>query len=96
MKGYWIGFVNVKKNDEYKKYTDLAKPAIELHGGKFIARGGDYINLEGREYKRLVIVVFDSKKKALECYNSKEYKKALSFLNSENCERLINIVEGIN
>ena len=35
-KGYWIACVNVKKQDEFKKYVDLAGPAVNLHGGKFL------------------------------------------------------------
>ena len=47
-KGYWIACVNVKKQDEFKKYVDLAGPAINSHGGKFLVRGGKVSNIEGR------------------------------------------------
>ena len=39
-KGYWVAFVNVKNKEEYQKYADLTGPAINLHGGKFLVRGG--------------------------------------------------------
>ena len=33
-KAYWVGIVNVKNHDEYKKYTDIAGPAIIASGAK--------------------------------------------------------------
>ena len=94
-KGYWVAFVNVKNKEEYQKYADLAGPAINLHGGKFLVRGGHVEHFEGKNYERIVISVFESSEKAKECYNSKEYQQALGFLNENNSERIINIVDGI-
>ena len=95
-KGYWIALVNVKNKEQYKNYVDLAGPAINLHGGQFLVRGGNVENIEGKNYERIVVSVFDSKEKAKECYNSKEYQKALSFLNDDNSERVIHIVDGLD
>ena len=94
-KGYWVAFVNVRDKEEYQKYVDLAGPAINLHGGKFLVRGGNVENVEGKKYERIVISVFESSEKAKECYNSKEYQQALSFLNDNNSERIIHIVDGL-
>ena len=47
-KGYWVAFVNVKNKEEYQKYVDLAGPAINLHGGRFLIRGGNVENFEGK------------------------------------------------
>ena len=94
-KGYWVAFVNVKNIEEYQKYVNLAGPAIHLHGGKFLVRGGKVENIEGKNFERIVVSVFESSEKAKECYNSKEYQKALSFLNDNNSERIIHIVDGL-
>ena len=94
-KGYWIACVNVKKQDEFKKYVDLADPAINLHGGKFLVRGGNVLNIEGKQYERIVVSVFDSPEKAKECYESKEYQHAYSCLNDEVADRIIHIAEGL-
>jgi len=94
-KGYWVACVNVKNQDEFKKYVDLAGPAVNLYGGKFLARGGKVINIEGKKYERIVLSVFESPKKAQECYQSKEYQKAVSFLNEDIAERIIHIAEGL-
>ena len=95
-KGYRVAFVNVKNKEEYQKYADLAGPAINLYGGKFLVRGGKVDNIEGKNFERIVISVFKSSVKAKECYNSKEYQKALSFLNYNNSERIIHIVDGLD
>ena len=47
-KGYWVALVNVKNKEEYQKYADLAGPAINLHAGKFLVRGGNVENFEGK------------------------------------------------
>tara|TARA_Y100001970_G_scaffold289103_1_gene418413 strand:+ start:1432 stop:1725 length:294 start_codon:yes stop_codon:yes gene_type:complete len=93
-KGYWIAFVNVKNRKEYQKYVDLAGPAVNLYGGKFIVRGGKSLNIEGKKFERIVVSVFESSAKAIECYNSKEYQNALNYLNDNNSERIIHIAEG--
>ena len=95
-KGYWIACVNVKNQDKFKKYVDLAGPAVHLHGGKFLVRGGKVLNIEGKQYERIVVSVFDSSEKAEECYKSKEYQYALSFLNDDIVDRIIHIAEGID
>ena len=46
-KGYWVACVNVKNQDEFKKYVNLAGPTINLHGGKFLVRGNNVYNIEG-------------------------------------------------
>ena len=42
-----------------------------------------------------LLSVFESSAKAKECYNSKEYQKALGYLNDNNSERIIHIVDGL-
>ena len=95
-KGYWVACVNVKNRDEFKKYVDLAGPAINFYGGKFLVRGGKVLNFEGKQYERIVVSVFDSPEKAKECYESKEYQHAYSCLNDEVADRIIHIAEGLD
>ena len=95
-KGYWVAFVNVKNQNKFNKYVDLAGPAINLHGGRFLVRGGKVINIEGKKYERIVVSIFDSTTKAKECYHSKEYQHALSFLDKNVVDRIIHIAEGLD
>ena len=95
-KAYWVGIVNVRNKNEYKKYTDIAGPALLSAGAKILSRGGKIKNLEGREIDRIVIIEFSSMEKAEIFYNSEEYKKGLKFLNLEVADRFLNIAEGID
>jgi len=96
VKGYWVAFVNVINHEEFKKYVNLAGPAIKLHGGTFLARGNNVHNIEGKKFERIVVSMFESVDKANECYNSQEYQKALKYLNDNVAERIIHIVEGLD
>ena len=95
-KAYWVGIVNVKNHDEYKKYTDIAGPALLAVGAKILSRGGKIINLEGKRMNRLVVIEFPSMDHAKNFYNSDEYKKGLKFLNDDVADRFLNIAEGLN
>ena len=94
-KAYWVGTVDVKNQDEYKKYADLAGSALLNAGAKIISRGGKIKNLEGKMINRVIIAEFPSLKDAEKFYNSDEYVSALKYLNSEVCDRSLNIVEGV-
>ena len=94
-KAYWVGTVNVKNQDEYKKYADLAGPALLKAGARILSRGGKIKNLEGKMINRLVIAEFPSLKDAEKFYNSDEYVSALKYLNLEVCDRSLNIAEGV-
>ena len=48
-KAYWIGIVDVKNQEEYKKYADIAGPALINAGAKILSRGGKIKNLEGKK-----------------------------------------------
>ncbi|MEL6533092.1 MAG: DUF1330 domain-containing protein, partial [Pseudomonadota bacterium] len=47
-KAYWVAHVTVTDEAAYAKYAALATQAIEAHGGRFLARGGQAIQKEGR------------------------------------------------
>ena len=52
MGALWIAHVTVTDEDAYKKYAAGATVAIAEHGGEFIARGGRFVQLEGKERAR--------------------------------------------
>ena len=74
----WIAHVQVTDAEAYGKYAALAGPAIVLHGGKFLARGGRYHQLEGTDRPRNVVARFPSLEAAVACYSSPEYQAALA------------------
>ncbi|MEM6375897.1 MAG: DUF1330 domain-containing protein, partial [Pseudomonadota bacterium] len=58
MPALWIAHVSVKDTEAYGEYAKRAGPAIEKHGGRFIARGGRYVQLEGPDRPRNVVARF--------------------------------------
>ena len=92
MGALWIAHVTVTNADAYGKYAELAGPAIAKHGGHFIARGGKFVQLEGRERPRNVVARFPSVEAAVECYHSPEYQEALSHARGAS-ERELMVVE---
>lgn len=77
MAAYMIARVKVTDPEQYEKYKALSPGAIAAHGGKFIARGGETVTLEGEDDgRRIVIVEFPSLEAAKTFYDSPEYKKA--------------------
>jgi uncharacterized protein (DUF1330 family) len=93
MPAYWIGRIHVTDPETYPEYAKRATPAIEKHGGKFLARGGDHRTFEGRDWERNVVVEFPSLDDAVTCYNSPEYAEALAFA-KQSAERDLCVVEG--
>ena len=92
MPALWIAHVTVTDDEAYGKYAALAAPAIAKHGGQFIARGGRFVQLEGRERPRNVVARFESLEAAEACYRSPEYQEALSHAQGAS-ERELVIVE---
>ena len=78
MTALWIAHVEVTDAEAYGKYAALAGPAIAKHGGVFLARGGRYKQLEGRDRPRNVVARFPSFEAAVGCYESPEYQAALA------------------
>lgn len=94
MPAYWIGHIHITDAEEYGKYAQLAGPAIEKHGGRFLARGGKHMTLEGEDFARNVVVEFASLDAAVACYNSPDYQEALAFA-KRGATRNLCIVEGV-
>ena len=92
MPALWIAHVTVTDDEAYGKYAKLAGPAIAKHGGAFIARGGRFVQLEGKERPRNVVARFPSVEAAEACYHSDEYQAALNHARGAS-ERELVIVE---
>ena len=93
-KAYWIAFVTVTDADAYAGYQQHAPAAFAKFGAEFLVRGGDAETLEGDEWQRHVVIVFNSRAEALACYRSPEYQKAREH-RSGACFANIVIVDGL-
>ena len=75
MSGFAIFNIDIKRPKEYKEYVEKVKPIAERYGGEYIVRGGESTIVEGSwAYPRTVVIKFPSYEKALEWYDSEEYK----------------------
>lgn len=92
MPALWIAHVTVTDDAAYGRYAALAGPAIAEHGGVFLARGGRFVQLEGKERPRNVVARFPSLEAAEACYHSQAYQAALDHARGAS-EREFLIVE---
>lgn len=77
MAAYIIAQVNVTDMEQYKKYTAVTPGIIEKHGGRFLARGGETVALEGEPPAgRVVVLEFPTLEQAKAFYNSEDYAAA--------------------
>ncbi len=93
MVAYWIAHVTVTDEAVYGEYVKLASQAVQSHGGRFLARGGRHVTFEGTDHARNVVAEFPSFEAAVGCYESPEYKEALTYA-SRSSTRHLSIVEG--
>ena len=95
MSAYIIAKINVTNPDQYKEYTKATPGIIEKFGGRFLARGGEIMTLEGPEENlRIVLVEFPTLEKAREFYHSKEYGEAKKLRRGAATASFV-VVEGI-
>lgn len=93
-KGYWIARVDVRDAERYKDYVAAAKPAFEKYGATFLARGGDFVELEGQARMRNVVIEFPSLQAAVDCHASPEYQMAAK-IRQEVADAEMVVVEGV-
>lgn len=94
MSAYLIARVDVTDWDRYREYMRHTPRVIERFGGRFIARGGETITVEGPpETQRVVVIEFASFQQAKAFYDSPEYKRIKEFRNGAGSAQFV-IVDG--
>ncbi len=95
MPAYVIGEIEITNASAYEEYKKAVGPVLQKFGGKFLARGGKVVCLEGGwDPKRLVIVEFESMERALAWYNSPEYAPVKAMRKAASIGNQL-IVEGL-
>ncbi len=94
MSALWIAHVTVTDKEAYAKYAALATKAIEQGGGQILARGGRYVQFEGVDRSRNVVIRYPSVEAAEAVYNSDLYQQALRHAKGAS-EREVVIVEEL-
>ena len=93
-KGYWIAHIDVNDLKSYEDYIKANAKAFSHYGGRFLVRGGSYQAVEGKGRQRNIVIEFNSYQKALDCYNSPEYKSARDLRLPPAAEGDLIILEG--
>jgi uncharacterized protein (DUF1330 family) len=95
MTAYVIVDIDVHDPVGYEEYKKLAPAAVELYGGKYIARGGKTETLEGDwSPSRLVILQFESSEQARKWLNSEEYREARGMRHRTAQSQMV-VIEGV-
>ena len=77
MPAYVVVDIDVTDPVRYDAYKQMAPPAIAAYGGKYLARGGRTVPLEGGwQPSRLVILEFENAERAKAWIDSPEYAPA--------------------
>ena len=76
-KGYIIAQIDVTNPQQYAEYAKLSPGIISQFGGRFLARAGRTVTLEGAPARsRVVIVEYPSFERAQSFFSSTEYQQA--------------------
>ena len=94
MPAYLIVEIDVTDPAAYEPYKKAASESIARHGGKYIARGGKTVSLEGAPPKRVVILEFPSLDAAKGFYESPDYQAAIALRKKATASSRMYIVEG--
>lgn len=71
-----VAHVHVENWDAYREYMRHTPRLIAKFGGRFIARGGEMVTLEGpQETLRIVLIEFPDLAQAKAFYNSDDYAR---------------------
>jgi uncharacterized protein (DUF1330 family) len=94
MAAYVIADVRITDPTGYEPYRPLAAASIARFRGRFLARGGKAVLLEGAPApERIVVIEFADAAAARRWYDSVEYQAALKIRQANSEGRLI-LVEG--
>jgi uncharacterized protein (DUF1330 family) len=95
MPAYVIAETDVHEPEQYERYKAASPGAIAAGGGRFIARGGELVVLEGDwQPKRLVLLEFENLDAVRRWYDSPEYREARRLREGAASLRVV-AVEGV-
>jgi uncharacterized protein (DUF1330 family) len=94
-KAYWISaYRKITDPAKLTAYAQLAGPAIQAGGGRFLARATAAKAYEDGKTERTVLIEFDSVEQAIATHDSAAYQAALAAL-GDGAVRDMRIVPGV-
>jgi len=95
MSAYVIVEIDILDPAGYGEYKKLAGATVEKYGGKYIVRGGRTEVLEGDwQPKRIVVLQFESMRRAKEWLNYEEYREPRK-MRHRTAETKMILIEGV-
>jgi uncharacterized protein (DUF1330 family) len=95
-KGYVVGELQITDAATYQTYAAQTAPIMEKYGGRYLARGGQTVSLEGAAPAgRVVIIEFPTLAAAKAFHDSPEYKAIAEIRHKSSTGRAF-IVEGMS
>jgi uncharacterized protein (DUF1330 family) len=95
MAAFIIGRIEITDPERYAQYMKATPAVIEKYQGRFIARGGEKVCLEGAvETARVVIIEFPTLQHAQEFFNSTDYQQVKSLREGAAIAQFI-AIEGL-
>ncbi len=93
-KAYIIGQIDVSNPQQYGEYAKSSPDVIAKYGGRFLARAGRTVTLEGPAARsRVVIIEYPSFERAQAWFNSPEYQQIKTLRDGAASAQFI-VVEG--
>lgn len=94
-RAYLMVQVDVTDADRYAEYAKVAPDIVAKHGGRYLARGGKAVTLEGPPARnRVAVLEFPSVEAAERFYSSPEYTEARKLREGAGSVQLI-VVEAL-
>lgn len=92
---YWVSTTSeIRDPQRLQRYAELAGPALEAGGGRFLARGTPVATFEGAGDARTVVLEFADLAAARAAYDSAAYQEALTAL-GDAVTRQVRIVPAV-
>ena len=94
-KAYWVVcYRQILDPAKLAAYAQLAGPAIQAGGGRFLARGTAVHAYEAGQLERTVLIEFESVEHAMAVHDSPEYQAALVAL-GDGAIRDMRVIAGV-
>ena len=93
--GYVIAQLKITNPENYKEYIEKVNPIVKKFDGEFLVRAGEFQIFDGEtKFPRIIVLKFPSYERALEWYNSEEYKP-IKQIRLDNAEGTNIIIKGL-
>lgn len=93
MPAYVIGEVEILHPERMKGYAAAVAAAVELYGGRYLARGSVSEALEGSDGAKFLLIEFPDRQTARDWFASPEYRAARELRLGNTNLRLL-LIEG--